>query len=253
MIDGSYFNQIFLLMVIIGFLAQMCDGVLGMGFGLISSTVLLIMGVPAPVAAAAVNGAKMFTGSAQSYFHWRAHNIDREMAMRLAFFGVIGGIVGALLLVKLPLHWLKPVISGYLVLVGIYILILSRGRIQAGRRPGIKSIATVGFAGGALEATAGVYGPLVTSNLVALGSDPRKVVGSGTFSEAVVSIAVFMILVHHIGLEDATRPLLGLLLGALIASPVAARITSRIPRKWLLIGVGMLLIISSAVRLLSLK
>jgi uncharacterized protein len=251
--DLSFFDQTFLLMMLIGFAAQLCDGALGMGFGLISSTVLLASGVPPAATAAAVNGAKMFTGTLQSFFHWRAGNVDRMIAMRLAFFGVIGGIIGALLLVKLPTPWLKPIISGYLVLVGIYILTLTRRRATADRVLKTGSITAVGIAGGALEATAGVYGPLVTSNLIALGGNPRKVIASGTVSEAIVSIAVFVILVAHIGLDEAIRPLMGLLAGALIAAPIAARIIARIPRTYLLVGVGILLIVSSMVRLLTLK
>ncbi len=250
--DFSILDQTFLLMMLIGFAAQLCDGALGMGFGLISSTVLLASGVPPAATAAAVNGAKMFTGTMQSFFHWRAGNIDRTIAMRLALFGVIGGVIGALVLVKLPTPWLKPIISGYLVLVGIYILTLSLRRVRTDRVLKNSSITAVGIAGGALEATAGVYGPLVTSNLIALGGNPRKIIGSGTVSEAIVSIAVFIILVAHIGMEQAMGPLIGLLSGALLAAPIASRIIARISRTWLLVGVGLLLIVSSMVRLMSL-
>ena len=232
----------------IGFVAQLFDGAIGMGFGLISYTVLTGMGYPKAVVSASVNGAKMFTGAIAGFAHIRQQNVDWPMLWLLAAGGVAGAVVGALALINLPHDWLTPVINGYLVIVGIIILWRSGHAMPHVTTP--VRTAGVGVAGGVLEALSGVWGPLVTSNLVAMGSIPRYVVGSVTVAEAIVAVAVFTMLVGHVGVENLSRAVLGLLLGAILAAPLAARLTRQIPKRLLMIAVGLLVIATSGFRLI---
>lgn len=237
-----------LLFAAIGFVAQLFDGAIGMGFGLISYTVLTGMGYPKAVVSASVNGAKMFTGAVAGYAHYRQRNIDWSMLRLLAAGGIAGAGIGVLLLVRLPHEWLTPAINAYLVVVGFVILWRS-GHIMPHVSTPRRTVA-VGVAGGVLESLSGVWGPLVTSNMVAMGAAPRYVIGSVTVAEAMVSVAVFVMLVGHVGLENLSKAVLGLLLGAILAAPLAARLTRQIPKRLLMIAVGLLVIATSGYRLI---
>lgn len=236
------------LFALIGAVAQLFDGVLGMGFGVISSTALTAVGYPREVVSASVNGAKMFTGLAGGASHIWYRNIDWRLFAILCAGGVIGGAFGAFLLRNgADGQWVGPFISAYLIGAGVYI-ILQATREERHRNSGGRTGA-IGFAGGLLEAISGVWGPLVTSSLVALGVPPRFAVGTGNLAETVIAVTVFSLLVHHVGLENLSQAVLGLLVGALIASPIAARLTVKAPKRRLMVGVGVLVIATSVIRL----
>jgi uncharacterized membrane protein YfcA len=231
----------------IGFLAQMCDGMLGMGFGLVSSSVLAGLGLPREVVSASVNGAKLFTGTASASAHIFFKNINWRALAILALAGVTGGLVGAWLLTRGADRFVGPFVSLYLIGVGIYIIwrtsVIERLHLAGIRTGG------VGFAGGFLEAISGMWGPVVTSNLVANGLRARFAVGTSNCAETIVAVAVFTILVHHIGFGQLSGAMIGLLFGALIASPMAARLTVNIRKERLTMAIGLLVIFSSAYRL----
>ncbi len=231
----------------IGFVAQLFDGAIGMGFGAISSTVLAAIGLPREVASASVNGAKILTGAASSIGHITLLNVDWRMLVVLGGSGVLGGALGAVVLTRHAGPWLGVFVSAYLIVVGFVIILRARG-MPPPTVPHAK-IGTVGLFGGFLEAMSGVWGPLVTSNLVAVGANPRYVVGTGSIAETFVACAVFAILVRHLGFEQLSLATLGLVAGALLATPIAARITRDLPRKPLMIAVGALVIILSIIRL----
>ena len=240
-------DSMFLLFVSIGFVAQLLDGSIGMGFGLISYTVLINMGYPPAVVSASVNGAKLFTGTVSGVAHFRLKNIDWRMLRLVAGGGVVGALAGSLLLIKLPHDWLVPLINCYLIGVGIIIL-WRAGQSNITKASSLKT-AVVGLAGGVLESLAGVWGPMVTSNLVAAGSNPRMVVGTVTVAEVFVAVVVFVILVGHLGFSELSTSALGLMAGALLAAPFAARLTKQLPRNVLMIAVGLLVIATSGYRL----
>lgn len=231
----------------IGFVAQLCDGALGMGFGAISSAVLAAMGVPREVASASVNGAKLFTGAASGLAHLRYRNVDGRMLVPLATAGMIGGFVGATLLARYPTRWLGVVASAYLLVVGGYIIHRAL-RVLPEPKP-VRHAGVVGAMGGISEALSGVWGPLVTSSLVALGAHARHAVGTSTVAETLVAAVVFGTLVGHLGIERLSASVLGLVLGALVAAPFAARLTRQVPRRPLMLGVGILVIVLSLLRL----
>jgi uncharacterized membrane protein YfcA len=245
---SSWVDLYTLLFVAIGFVAQLCDGALGMGFGAISSTVLTIIGLPREIVSATVNGAKILTGTASSVSHLVYKNVQWRTLALLALGGVLGGLIGAWLLTQGSVRYVGPIVSGYLIVVGAYIIWkasnVEKLRITTTR------IAGVGLAAGFLEAIAGVWGPLATSNLVASGLPARLAVGVGNVAETMVAVVVFTVLVNHVGFDQLSRTAIGLVIGALVASPLAARLTANLPKRRLTIGVGVMVIVSSAVRLL---
>ena len=235
------------LFIVIGFVAQLSDGALGMGFGAVSSTVLAALGVPREIASATVNGAKLVTGVLSGVSHLVFRNIDWPLFFFLTISGCVGGWAGATLMTFHSSRWVGVFVSGYLLIVGAYIIwrashdppeFITRTRISG-----------IGLAGGFLEAVSGVWGPLVTSNLVAHGANPRHAVGTGNLSETFVAITVFVVLVHHIGFEQLSIAMSGLLIGAVVGAPVGASFTRKLPRKALTIAVGLMVILMSLLRL----
>ncbi len=236
------------LFAIVGFGAQLLDGALGMGFGAISSTVLAAIGMPREVASASVNGAKLFTGAASGASHLLLRNVDGAMLVVLALAGALGGGLGALLLARFHAStWLGVAISAYLFVVGGHVI--WRAFRVAPAAIGRPLVGSVGFAGGFLEALSGVWGPLVTSHLVALGASPRFAVGTGNVAETLVAGVVFSVLVHHLGVQSSFAVIGGLVLGAVVAAPLAARLVHRIAPRTLMAAVGTLVMVLSAVRL----
>jgi uncharacterized membrane protein YfcA len=244
---SSFVDWNTLIFVVIGFVAQLCDGALGMGFGAISSTVLTIIGLPREIVSATVNGAKILTGTASSVSHLAYRNVNWRWLALLASGGILGGLAGAWLLTQGSVRYVGPVVSCYLVLAGIYIIWKAQNTEKARVAPA--RVASVGLAAGFLEAVAGVWGPLATSNLVTSGLPARLAIGVGNVAETAVAVVVFTVLVHHVGFDQLSRSAVGLVIGALIASPLAARLTARLPKRRLTIAVGIMLIVSSLMRL----
>lgn len=237
-----------LMFVAIGFVAQLCDGALGMGFGAISSTVLTLIGLPREIVSATVNGAKILTGTASTVSHLAYKNVQWRALAYLSTGGVLGGLIGAWLLTQASLKFFGSLISGYLILTGFYI-IWKASHVEQLRLTATR-ISGVGVAAGFLEAVAGVWGPLATSNLVASGLPARIAIGVGNVAETLVAVVVFTVLVHHVGFDQLSRTAVGLVIGALIAAPLAARLTARVSKRRLTIGVGVMVVLSSALRLL---
>lgn len=238
----------FALFLFVGFFAQLTDAALGMGFGVISSSVLLFQGVSPPVVSAAVNAAKIPTGSAASLSHWRHGNIDRSVLISLAISGAIGGITGALLLASLKGFYLNSLIAGYLLILGS--LVILRGVL--GRAPRVlpsKKLGLIGSAGGLIEGIGGSWGPVVTTGLLGTGVEPRRAIGSSAVAELVVSITVLVSITlalssQHIGeAHDITGligPIAGLVCGGVPAAFFGGHIAKIAPRRPLTIAVGVL-------------
>ncbi len=236
------------LFALIGVVAQLFDGILGMGFGVISSTCLTLLGFPRMSVSAAVNGAKIFTGIASGLSHAWYRNVSWRLLAILGTGGLVGGVLGSLLLSHGAGPYVGPVSSAYLVVVGLYII--WRAIREKAHAITTARTAVIALAGGALEAMSGVWGPLVTSSLVAMGVGPRYAIGTGNLAETIVAVTVFTMLAGHVGLETASHAVIGLVIGAIVASPIAAKLTHRVPRKQLMVGVGILVIASSLVRLM---
>jgi len=236
----------FLLFVAVGFLAQMVDGAIGMAYGVTSTSVLLSVGVPPASASAAVHAAETFTTGASGLAHWRFGNIDRNLIWRLAIPGVVGGVLGAYVLTSIPGEIIRPYVSGYLLFLAVLILwraLTSRPHSSSLPPSGV---APLGFVGGFLDSIGGGgWGPLVTSSLLSQGTTPRYAIGSVNLAEFFVTAAISATFVFTIGLT-LWPVIAGLVLGGVIAAPLAAYATKHLPHKMLMIMVGCVVLALSA-------
>jgi uncharacterized protein len=233
-----------LLFVAVGFAAQIVDGAIGMAYGLMSTTVLLSLGIPPATASASVHAAEVFTTGASGLFHWRYGNVDMSLFRRLAIPGAIGGALGAYLLTELPGDRVRPLVSLYLAIMGAIVL------WKALRKPLIEPkapryIPLLGLSGGFLDALGGGgWGPLVASTLVGGGTKARLAIGSTNAAEFLVTATISATFVFTIGLE-LWPIIVGLVLGGVLAAPFAAHITRALPDRPLMILVGIVIMVLS--------
>ena len=237
---------------LVGFLAQMIDGALGMAYGVSSTTFLTTVGVPARIASASVHTAEVFTTLVSGISHWRAKNIDWAIFKRLLVPGVIGGAIGAYILVNIPGKVISPFVNLYLLLMGIIVLIRAiRGvtkKLISGNR-----IIPVGLAGGFFDAIGGGgWGPIVTSTMVASGHPQRYTIGSVNTAEFFVTIVQTLTFAVFLGVGEYLDVILGLALGGVIAAPLAAILCKKLPEKKLMFAVGLLVVVLNVKNLVAL-
>ncbi len=226
-----------------GFLAQMIDGTLSMGYGVSATTLLLSFGVPPAAASATVHTAEVVATGFSAYNHWKIGNVIGSWVRKLLIPGVLGAIAGAYILTRIPGDVIKPFVSAYLIVMGAVIL------YKAFRKPlegeSHAHIVPLGFAGGFCDSIGGGgWGPIVAGTLVARGNPPRTTIGSVAFAEFFVTFAASATLLLTIGVSN-WLPIAGLALGSAIAAPLAARLTGRIARRPLMIAVGVIVILLS--------
>ncbi len=235
----------FLLMTLAGFIAQMTDGSLGMGYGTISTTFLLAIGVNPAIVSSRVHSARVFSSGVSGYSHHRFGNINKKLFSALVIPGVLGAVVGATLAVyaKEYSNYVRIPLSLYTIYLGYYIIRKAFRKKLIDDK--VKLAGWLACAGGFLDAFAGGgWGSLVTSTLISKRKSPRYVIGSVCLAEFFVvfaSATTFFVLLKHIPIFDV----LGLILGGVIAAPIAARFVGKIPVKKVLIGVGILVILTS--------
>lgn len=232
--------------IAIGFAAQIVDGALGMAFGVISNTLLVaVLGVPPALASQRVHLVECFTTGISGISHLVHGNIDKKLFLRLLVPGVIGGLLGAYVLSSLDASAVKPFVLLYLTGIGIWLLV--RGILYPPKLKDAKLIAPLGLVGGFLDAAGGGgWGPVVTSNLLIQGADPRKVVGTVNSVEFFLTLTVSLAFILHLGIADVAGATLGLLIGGVAAAPIGAWAAKRIPAKPMLIMVGVVLTLTSA-------
>jgi len=234
------FGETFFWFVLIGLAAQLVDGALGMAYGLVSSSVLLGMGLPPAQVSASIHAAEVFTTGASGASHLAMGNVDRRLFLRLAIPGVIGGVTGAYVLTRLPGELIRPFVYVYLLVLAILILVRASGRWIPRRE--VRRVPVLGFFAGLLDASGGGgWGPLATSTLLAGGGRARTVIGSVNAAEFVVTVAVSITFFLSIGLQHL-EIVLGLLVGGMIAAPIAAVLVKRVREQWVLVAVGVLVL-----------
>ncbi len=231
--------------IIVGFIAQMIDGALGMAYGVSSNTLLLTLGISPVIASASVHMAEVVTTGISGFSHWRLGNVDKYLIRRLLIPGIIGGVTGAYMLTKLNGEVIKPFISGYLLIMGGVILwkALQRGSIDGRVTTFIEPL---GLLGGFFDAIGGGgWGPVVTTTLVARGNHPRFSIGSVNLAEFFVTFSESVTFILTLGFLDTWRIILGLLIGGAVAAPLAAYVTKHLPTRSLMGLVGVLIILVS--------
>lgn len=245
-------NHIFYKMLAVGFIAEIVAGSMGMGYGVICTTILLMMGVAPPVVSASIHSAESFTSAAGSISHYKLKNVNMKLVKALALPAVIGAIIGAFALTYFGEHYahiVKPIISCYTLYLGINILrnaFKSKEKVQ--RKPeSARKLNTLGLAGGFIDSfVGGGWGPLVTGTLMKDGRTPRYVVGSSTFSKFLLTITSAITFIFTIGIEH-WNIVLGLLIGGIITAPFSAMLTSKLPVKKMFIVIGFLVCIMSLI------
>jgi uncharacterized protein len=239
-----------LVVAVAGFAASFVDGALGMGFGPTSSSILLSSGLNPAGVAATVNLAKVATGVTAAISHWRFGNINRRLVARLAIPGAFGALIGTTILANVDGDNLRPILAALLFLIGVRILVrFSRpltqrvGNTDEHDLSDVRGVELAGAAGGVTNGMIGAWGPVVTPFLLHRGVAPRVVVGSVNTAEvAVAVVAAGSLLTTGSTGTDATT-VLAMLIGGVIASPVAAWSVRFVPARVLgLLVAGLLLV-----------
>ena len=230
----------------VGFAAQLIDGALGMAFGVITSTLLVgLLGVPPAQASQRVHIVECFTTAASGISHLINRNIDGKLFLRLLVPGVIGGLAGVTLLASVDASTIKPFVLAYLAAIGIYLLV--RGLLYPPKLREAKFVTPLGLLGGFLDAAGGGgWGPVVTSNLLIQGAEPRKVIGTVNSVEFFLTLTISAAFIYHLGLEDFALATVGLILGGVLAAPFGALAARHFSPKLVLILVGVVLTCTSA-------
>ncbi|MDY7078703.1 MAG: sulfite exporter TauE/SafE family protein [Chloroflexota bacterium] len=229
--------------IIVGFVAQMIDGALGMAYGVSSTTFLLSLGIPPAAASASVHTAEIFTSGISGLSHLRLGNVDRDLFRRLVIPGVLGGVLGAYVLTAVPGKIIKPFIALYLLVMGSLIL-LKAFKKTAEKKAQVR-LFPLGAIGGFMDAIGGGgWGPIVTSTLVAKGNHPRFTIGSVNIAEFFVTLSEVVAFIATIGLLH-WQVIVGLTIGGILAAPLAAYVCKKLPARALMFIIGTLIMILS--------
>jgi uncharacterized protein len=244
-------EDLFYLFLIVGFLAQLVDGALGMAYGVVSSSVLLAFGVPPAAASASVHAAELFTTAASAGSHSWHRNVDWKLFRRLAPVGIAGGVLGTYVLTSIDGSVLRPLVAAYLGLMGLYILYRGLKSVPPRVEPTSRVVLPLGAAGGFMDAIGGGgWGPVVTTGLIGSGGAPRQVIGTVNTVEFFLTAAISTTFILAIvtghweeseGLTSYLWPVLGLIIGGVAAAPLAGYVTRIIPARNLTIIVGVLI------------
>jgi len=238
-------------MLLAGFVAQLVDGALGMGYGVISTTVLLSTGLNPAAISGSIHTAEMFSSGASGFSHYRFGNINKKLFKTLLLPGVLGAIIGAVLLCYLGEaygDWIRPLLSVYTLLLGARILLNAFKKKHESRK--VKHAGWLAGAGGFLDSFGGGgWGPLVTSTLIAKGKTPRYIIGTVSLTEFFVTLGSALTFFILLGTSHI-QTIAGLIIGGVVAAPIAARLAGKLNTKTVLISVGILVIISSGRTLL---
>lgn len=241
----------FPLFVLVGFLAQLVDGALGMAYGTLSSTVLLSLGVPPAQASAMIHAAECATTGVSGFSHVTHRNVDWKLFARLAPAGILGGVLGAYVLTSFDQVFLKACVVAYLAGLGVLILVRAI-RPLPDAPPRLKGAIPLGVIGGFLDASGGGgWGPVVASTLMGRGHTPRYVIGTVNTAEFFVTGAISATFIVSVitgrldvlgGLQGLGAAIGGLILGGIIAAPLAGKITRWIPGRYLMGAVAVVVI-----------
>lgn len=241
------------LLAVVGLLAQLVDGSLGMAYGVTTTTLLLAIGTNPVAASATVHLAEIGTTLVSGAAHWRFGNVDWPVVLKIGVPGAVGAFAGATFLSTLDTSTATPVMSGILLTLGVYVLArftftgLRTDRLGTPLRK--RFLAPLGLVGGFVDATGGGgWGPVGTPAILASGRlEPRKVVGSIDTSEFLISVAASIGFLAALGSQGITFSWVAmLLLGGVIAAPIAAWLVRTIPPRVLGSAVGGIIVLTNA-------
>jgi hypothetical protein len=234
-------------MLLVGFGAELIAGSMGMGYGVICTSLLLILNVPPAVVSASIHSAEAFTSAAGSISHWQLGNVNRKLVSKLAIPAIIGAIIGAILLTELGKKYsniTKPIIAAYTIYLGIKILQNAFKKKKIVKDKKQTNITVLGLIGGFIDSFGGGgWGPLVTGTFIKNGRTPRFVIGSSTVAKCILTVASAVTFFLTLKENHPWNVIAGLLIGGIITAPFSAMLTSRLPRKKMFIAVGIVVIV----------
>lgn len=242
-----------IILALIGLAAQLVDGSLGMAYGVTSTSLLLMFGIAPAVASASVHMAEVVTTAASGISHIRFGNVDKRVVFRLIIPGSIGAFLGACFLGSIPGAIVKPYVSFFLLLLGVYVIYrflfkFNPSQRFSGKKMGKKQLIPLGFIAGFFDATGGGgWGPIATPVLLTSNSmEPRKVIGSVDTSEFAIAIASTLGFLLTLGWSQINiQWVIALMIGGIIAAPIAAWLVKIIPTNLLGTLVGGIIIITN--------
>lgn len=248
-IANALHDPMFWSAVAVGLIAQVIDGALGMAYGVTSSSFLLAVGATPAMASGATHLAEVFTTGVSGISHLKMGNVNKKLFFSLLIPGIIGALIGTYVLSNIDGKALKPYISAYLLLMGLYVFSKAFRHIRPRHAISTAKVAPLALLGSFMDTTGGGgWGPIVTTSLVGSGHDPRTTIGSVNFAEFFLTVTVaaslFSILDQSVWIIVS-----GLVTGGLFAAPFAAYITKHLKTKTLLLLVGSLISFISAFNL----
>jgi len=250
--DGTLlFDSTFFIFMGVGFIAQIVDGALGMAYGVSCTTLLINFGIPPGLASASVHTSEIFTTGISGLSHIKFKNIDKALFFKIVITGTLGAVIGAYLISDyFDGNVIKPYISVYLILLGSYIIY--KGFVnKIAKDKTVKGAPLLALFGGFLDTIGGGgWGPIVTSNLLSQGKDPREAIGTVNTAEFFVTYFATVIFVFILGVKH-WQIILGLIAGGALAAPFGAYLASKINKRVLFFLVGTLIIITSGYTLYS--
>ncbi|WP_433869537.1 sulfite exporter TauE/SafE family protein [Saccharopolyspora sp. CA-218241] len=242
----------FILFALGGFIAQLVDGSLGMAYGVTSTTILLTAGLAPALASASVHLAEIGTSVASGVSHWRFGNVDWKVVLTLGVPGAVGAFLGATALSNVSTAAAEPWMAFVLFALGLYVLLKFalrplRRRTLTGVSP--KLTAPLGLVAGFVDATGGGgWGPVATPTLLSTGKiEPRKVIGSVDTSEFLIAVAASIGFLTSLSGQQLSWTTVGaLLLGGVVAAPLAAYLVRIVPMRLIGVGAGGLIVLTNA-------
>lgn len=235
---------LFFLLVFVGFCAQMIDGALGMAYGVSSTTMLLSLGIPPAAASAGVHVAEVFTTGVSGLSHLSMGNVSKKLVLSLMLPGMIGAAAGAYLLSNIDGNMIKPFVAVYLAVMGV--IIIRKSIVRKVENTKNRSVAPLAVIGGFIDSVGGGgWGPVVASSLIGRGRHPRFAVGSVNLAEffiAAVSAGTFSLFMD---MTKYSLVVAGLILGGVMAAPLAAWVCRKIKPLVLMRVVGVVIILLS--------
>ncbi|KAA0130748.1 sulfite exporter TauE/SafE family protein [Chryseobacterium sp. SN22] len=243
-------NYIFYWMLLVGFLAEIVAGSMGMGYGVICTTTLLFLGIPPHAVSASIHSAESFTTAAGSISHIKLKNVSKNLVKRLAVPAVIGAVIGAVSLTYLGEYYskvTKSIISFYTLYLGIRILLNAFKGKQDKKLKKKTHLTKLGLIGGFIDSFAGGgWGPLVTGTLIKNSFTPRFAVGSSTVAKFILTLTAAITFIFTLGIQH-WNIILGLLIGGIVTAPFSAMLTAKLPVKSMFTVIGTLVIVMSCI------
>jgi uncharacterized membrane protein YfcA len=236
----SLITEQLLFFILVGFVAQMIDGALGMAYGVSSTSFLLGLGVPPAMASSSVHVAEVFTSGVSGLSHLKFGNVNKKLFQSLVIPGMLGVVTGAYVLTSIDGKIIKPFMAAYLMIMGIVIIRKAFKKVKAVQEP--KKLAFLAVFGGFMDAVGGGgWGPIVASTLISKGHNPRYTIGSVNLAEFFIALAGAGTFIALIGVDN-WQIVAGLIVGGTFAAPFAAYLCKKFAPKTLMIMVGVLII-----------